>query len=158
MSGTNLSWSDFPTGGAETVASTALNSLAAGAYTDQLDEVNNTYAGGNHCLHGALELTLGADLTCKAGNPRVEAWIIYALDGTNYPNPPSTTGAAPDCYRIGEFGANASAVFRRGSLEIPRALLPFKFKFKLRHDLHGSTAWNSTGNLLKLWRWRHRAG
>lgn len=138
-------------------ATTALNSLGAATYSDQLTEIDNTEAGGACYPFGLVELLLGADLTCAAGSPYVGVYIVYTPDGTNYPNPPSTTGAAPFTMKVGNIEANASATFRRGYLEIPVPLLPMKFKFKLYHGLHASTAWNATGNTLTLYRWRPRS-
>lgn len=130
-----------------TLATTALNSIAAGAWTNQLDEYDNAT---NQYQYADFELVLGADLTCKAGSPSVPLHLIPAPDGTNYPNPPSGTGASPPGYFVGTFWANASAVFRRGVLR--GIVLPnCKFKAKMFHDLHGSTAWNSTGNVLTMY-------
>lgn len=151
---TDISYSDVIS---TTVATTALNSLAAGAYSDQLTEVDNTEAGGNCYPFGLFELLLGAGLTCAAGSPYVGLYIIYSPDGTNYPNPPSGTGAAPWTMKVDNIEANASAVFSRGYQPIWVPLLPFKFKPKVYHGLHGSTAWNSTGNVLTLYRWRPRS-
>lgn len=130
-----------------TSATTALNSLAAGAWTDQLTEYDNSTG---LYLYGWFELLLGADLTAAA-NGFVGCYLIPAPDGTNYPNPPSTTGAAPISYWVANITANSSsATFRRGVS--PVFPLPFtKFKPKLYHGLHGSTAFNSTGNTLTLY-------
>ena len=130
-----------------TAATTALNSLAAAAWSDQLNEYDNAT---NLYLYGCVELVLGADLTAAA-NGYVGVYLIPCLDGTNYPNPPSTTGAAPASMWVANINANAaSAVFRRGpSLWFP--LPPFKFKLKIQHLLHASTAFNATGNTLTLY-------
>ncbi|MBX9697865.1 MAG: hypothetical protein K2X74_00455 [Acetobacteraceae bacterium] len=127
-----------------TLATTALNSLAAAAWSDQLTEHDNTT---DRYLYGDFDLLLGADLTAAAGSPFVGLYLIPTLDGTNYPNPPSGTGAAPGSYFAGSFMANASAVFRRGVLR-GVVLPPLKWRAKLFHSLHGSTAFASSGNVL----------
>jgi hypothetical protein len=136
-----------------TVATTALNSLAAGAYSGVLTEIDNTT---NRYLYGDLEVLLGADLTCAAGTPYIGVFLIPTLDGTNYPNPPSGTGAVPASYQVGAILGNASATFRRGFLR-GIVLPPFKFKLNLYHVLHGSTAWNSTGNVATLYQYGEEA-
>lgn len=138
---------------ADTVATTALNSLAAGAYSGLLTEIDN--ASGLY-LYGDLEVLLGADLTCAAGAPYIGVFLVPTLDGSNYPNPPSGTGAVPTTYLVGSILANASATFRRGFLR-GIILPPFKFKIDLYHGLHGSTAWNATGNTCSLYRYNEQA-
>lgn len=137
----------------DTVATTALNSLAAGTYSGVLTEVDNTVGTGNY-QYGVFHLELGADLTALTGAPFVGVYIVYALDGTNYPNPPSGTGAVPDTYKVQPILANSAATFRRGYSVVPVPLLPFKFKPIIYHGLHGSTAFNSSGNILTLYRLR----
>lgn len=135
------------------VATTALNSLAAGTYSGVLTEIDNTT---NLYLYGDLEVALGADLTCAAGTPYIGVFLVPTLDGTNYPNPPASTGAVPGNYWVGNIIANASATFRRGFLR-GIILPPFKYKFDLYHGLHGSTAWNSTGNTATLYQYYEQA-
>lgn len=131
------------------VATTALNSLAASAYSGLLTEINNTV---DLYLYGDLEVVLGADLTCAAGTPKIDVFLVPMLDGTNYPNPPSGTGAVPVSYFVGSIYANASAIFRRGFLR-GIILPPFKYKFDLYHNLHTATAWNATGNTSTLYQY-----
>lgn len=126
-----------------TMATTALNSLAAAAYSGVLTEYDNSTG---LYLYADIEVLLGADLTCAAGTPYIGVFLIPTLDGTNYPNPPSGTGAVPSNYWVGNILANASATFRRGFLR-GVVLPPTKFKLDLYHGLHGSTAWNATGNV-----------
>lgn len=141
--------------GADTVASTGLNSLGAGTYTDYLTEVDNTPTSVSGCfLNAMIAVNLGADLTCASGSPYIGVWLIYSEDGTNYPNPPTGTGAVPASYLMVPINANASAVYRRGYIIWPVPLAPLKFKLKLYHGLHGSTAWNSSGNTCIVRRWR----
>lgn len=128
---------------AQTMATTALNSLAAGAYSGVLTEYDNSTG---LYLYADIEVLLGADLTAAAGAPHIGVFLIPTLDGTNYPNPPSGTGAVPPTYFVGSILANASAAFRRGFLR-GVVLPPTKFKLNLLHALHASTAWNSTGNV-----------
>lgn len=146
----------FTDAASTTVGTTALNSLAAGAYSGLLDEVDNTNGSGTCYLNGLVEVVLGADLTCAAGAPYIGLWLVPAPDGTNYPNPPNGTGAIPSIYKVGNIEANPSAVYRRGSLMIPFTLPPMKFKLAVYHALHGSTAWNSSGNVVNLYRWREQ--
>lgn len=150
---TDLSYKDAIS---TSIATTALNSLAAATYTDYLTEIDNTEAGGSCYQYGLVRVELGADLTCAAGAPYVGVWMFCAADGTNYPNPPTGTGAPPAQVQGWTIPANASAVFRRGDLLIPIPLPPLKLKFKLYHGLHGTTAWNATGNTATLYRWRDR--
>jgi len=133
-----------------TIATTALNSLAAGASSGPLTEVDN--ATGLY-THGLLDLELGASFTCGTGTPRVDCYATYAPDGTNYPNPPSGTGAIPGDLWVTRILGIASAGFTRNhSGMFP--LVPFKKKIVIVNNLHTTGNWNSTGNVLKLYRFR----
>lgn len=127
------------------VATTGLNNLAAGGYSGVLTEVDNAT---DRYLYGILQLLLGADLTCAVGSPYAAAFLIPSYDGTNYPNPPATTGIVPATYPPIIFAGNSSAVFRSAVSE-RFDLPPLKFKFNTYHGLHGATAWG-TGNTLTL--------
>lgn len=141
---TTASW----TAPANTVmATTALNSLPASTYSGVLTEFNNS--SGTY-QYGDLELLLGADLTALTGVPRVDVFLIPCLDGTNYPNPPSGTGAVPGNYFVGSIFGVSAATFRRGML-MGIVLPPCRFKLDIYHALHGSTAFNSSGNVLTLY-------
>jgi hypothetical protein len=61
----------------------------------------------------------------------------------------------PSTYFVGSILANASATFRRGFLR-GIILPPFKFKLNIQHLLHGSTAFNSSGNTLTLYRYNEQ--
>ena len=133
-------------GAGVTMATTALNSLGAATYSGVLTEYDN---GTNLYLYGDVEVLLGADYSCGTGTPHIQVFLIPCLDGTNYPNPPSSTGAVPGTYWVGNIGANASATFRRGFLR-GVVLPPFKFKLNLYNGL-ANGAWNATGNVCTLY-------
>jgi hypothetical protein len=131
-----------------TYGSTALNSLAAGASSGVLDEIDNSAGLYTHIIY---QLELGAAYSCGTGSPRCDIYHVYALDGTNYPNPPSGTGSIPGHYWVGAISAVASANFTRGhSLIIP--ILPAKLKPIVVNNLNTSGSWNATGNTLKATR------
>ncbi len=134
------------------LSATVLNSLAAGASSGLLEEVDNTVAGGGGYTHGLLDLSLGAALTCATGSPKVDCFMAYAPDGSGYPNPPSGTGAIPDNLWVGSIPGISGASFTRNHSGL-FPLLPFKLKIALIHKLHGSTAWSGTA-VLKLYRCR----
>jgi hypothetical protein len=131
-----------------TYGSTALNSLGAGASSGVLDEIDNSAGLYTHIM---FELALGAAYSCGTGSPRCDIYLVYAFDGSNYPNPPSGTGSIPGHYWAGAVTAVPSANFTRGhSLAIP--ILPAKMKPILVNNLNTSGSWNATGNTLKAWR------
>lgn len=79
------------------VAGTSLNALANGAYALGA-AINNTPTDGSVVSYdlGDLTITLSSAVTLGTGAPSLVVWILPAVDGTNYPNPPgATAGAAP---------------------------------------------------------------
>jgi hypothetical protein len=132
---------------AQTVLSTELNALSSGSRSGvgtESDNATDLYE------YADIELALNSDVTCGAGSPYVKVYIVPATDGTNYPNPPSGSGAVPENYFVGTISANASATFRRGIL-MGVVLPPSKFKVAIEQVL--GVAFPATTNTVKLYRY-----
>lgn len=130
-----------------TVLSTELNSLASSAAaTSGLGTEYNNATG--LFLYADIVLLLGADATAAAGYPFISMYIVPATDGTNYPNPPASTGLIPENYRVGNFVAVPSTTFRRGIIR-GVVLPPTKFKCGVMQVL--GAAFNATGNTVVIY-------
>jgi hypothetical protein len=86
-------------------------------------------------LYMDVELVLAAARTAGAGTPRVDVYLVPALDGTNVANPPGTTpGLTPGHYFRGSILANPSASFTRGALS-GIVLQPIKYLIAINNQL-----------------------
>jgi hypothetical protein len=113
------------------VAGTSMNALANGAYALGA-AINNT--SGLYLL-GDLLLTLSSAVSVPAGSPSIGIWILPALDGTNYPNPPGgTAGNAPGTLYAGTITMVAST---STSIMVARGLVlpPSLFKVMIQNNL-----------------------
>lgn len=133
-----------------TVGSTALNSLAPAASSGPLTEIDNSTGLFPWVV---FDLVLGAAYACGATDPRADLYLVYAVDGTNYPDPPgSGTGAIPGGFWAGAITGVPSANFTRGHSK-PIPLMPFKVKPIIVNNLNTTGNWNATGNTLAYGRW-----
>jgi hypothetical protein len=79
------------------IAGASLNGLASGAYALGA-AINNTPTAGSVVSYDMADLTitLSGAVTTGASSVYLTVWILPAVDGTNYPNPPgASAGAAP---------------------------------------------------------------
>ena len=71
-----------------------LSSVANAAYSAPSSLVDNTAATKSY-LSGWVRLSFSAALTAGSGSPYVTLYALEARDGTNLPNPPGASAAAP---------------------------------------------------------------
>ncbi len=73
-----------------------ISTLAAASWSAPSSLVNNTgTTSAPSPMIGKVRLSFSAALTAGAGSPYIGFVLLYALDGTNLPNPPGTAAAAP---------------------------------------------------------------
>lgn len=74
------------------ISGTLMNALANAAYTQPGTAIDNT---SGLYLYGDLSIKLSSAVSVPAGAPTISIWILPAIDGTNYPNPPGNAAAQP---------------------------------------------------------------
>lgn len=124
------------------VLTTELNSLADGAYSALGTEIDNT--SGLH-KYGWLEINL-ASLN-PTTSPYILLFMVPALDGTNYPDAPSSTNPGLQ-YLVAQVNVATGSATKRiatGKFELP----PAKIKFALFNDVN--VAFGATGNTVTLY-------
>ena len=118
------------------VAGSSMNALASGAYALG-SAVNNTPTDGTTISYDLADLTitLSSAVTAGTGAPYVAVWILPAVDGTNYPTPPGSSGAAaPANLLVGTYQGVASASTSTiivSNIPIP----PYNFKVMIENVL-----------------------
>jgi hypothetical protein len=119
------------------IASTSLNALANGSYAIGTSAINNSPTDGTTVsyLKGDLTITLSSAVTTGSGTPYVTVWLLPAVDGTNYPNPPGTTaGAAPSSNIRGTYTGVASTSTTTITVE-GMDLPPYNFYVQVQNNL-----------------------
>jgi hypothetical protein len=131
----NFPWSALNS--ADTLCTGAsMNALADGAGVIG-SEIDNTSGKYTHML---VHIRPDTNITGSGLDSRVDLFILPAMDGTNYPDPPGSTAAnVPTSYFAGSMsnvdgvGAGAAQTFRDGQLMIP--IPPCKFKLEVVNEL-----------------------
>jgi hypothetical protein len=144
-------WTSYNT--ADTaVAGASMNALANGAFAlgAAIDNTSGLY------LYADLQLVLSSAVAVPAGLPTIAIWLLPAIDGTNYPNPPGGTAVlGPTNLVVGTISAVpsvSSSVFSfRG---VP--LSPSLFKIMIQNNL--GVAFPSTNtSVCSLYRYGEQA-
>jgi hypothetical protein len=138
------------------IATTGLNSLAS-TQAALSDEFDNSSAG-NLFIYASFELYLAS--AAFTGTPRVDAYMICAMDGTNYSD--NDTGASPYIPAnsfIGSFFPHVETAAQRLVLGVqhpggPIMLPPSKIKIMLVNVT--GVAFASSGNTLKILPFRYQ--
>lgn len=117
------------------IAGASLNALANGAYALGA-AINNTPADGTTISYDMADLTitLSSAVTAGAAPVGITVWILPAVDGTNYPNPPGTTaGAAPSSlsYTFQQVGAVSTSTIVCRDIPIP----PYSFMVQIQNNM-----------------------
>lgn len=110
--------------------SAALASLASGSYSlsSVIDNTVGLYESA------AIQVILPSAVTAGAGAPYLGFYVLYAMDGTNYPTPPGATAGATGIPQTAWVPAVASASFTGGHTQ-RFEIWPFKFKLLLLQSL-----------------------
>lgn len=152
-------WTDF--NAADTaVASASLNGLLSGAAAANHvlgAAIDNRLSASGGWVYGDLEIVLSAAITTGAGAPFLAAFIIPALDGTNYAttNGASTAGPTASQYggqRVSPPAATAVQVLHIRGLILPQSL----FKVMLNNQLGVALPATSTSTC-KLYRYSEQS-
>jgi hypothetical protein len=136
----------------DTVTISGLGSIISGAYSAPSTLVDNTPAGPRSIayLNGLLRLTFSSPLTAGAGSPNIWVYRLVAADGTNLPNPPGASAAAPSPTAL----ASVAAQVASGSFSVvdfgPFEMEPFKYGFQM---LNNAGVTFSGTVALTLYRW-----
>lgn len=136
----------------DTVTISGLGSIASGAYSAPSSLIDNTPAGphGIAYLNGLLRLTFSSPLTAGSGSPAIYAYRLVAADGTNLPNPPGASAAAPSPNALTSIAQQvASAAF--SILDFgPFDMAPMQYAFQIYNNA-GVTFSGTVA--LTLYRW-----
>ena len=117
------------------VAGSSLNALASGSYALGA-AINNTPTSGTTVSYDVADLTitLSSAVTAGAGTPNIVVWILPAVDGTNYPNPPGSTAAAASMAHSFTFQQVASV--SHSTIVCPNIPIPpYNFKVQIQNNL-----------------------
>lgn len=126
-----------------TVLTTELNSLADGAFSGLGTEFNNATG---LWTYGMLEINL-ASLN-PATNPFIQCFMVPSLDGTNYPDAPSSTNPGLQYLCTPILNVATGSATKRISTP-PFLLPPAKLKFSLFQDVNVS--FGASGNTVTLY-------
>lgn len=150
-----ITWEAYGT--ADTLNTTAsVDSLADGSPVI-LDEVDNSIARKQYA-DLVVELdAAGSGVVAVGLDARIDVYLLPAVDGTNYPDPPGATpgNVTPNYHvgtisSVGSVGTPAAETFKRGVLR-GIVLPPQKFKILLVNEL--GAAFPASGNSIKLYRY-----
>lgn len=132
------------------VAGASMNALADAGFALGA-AIDNTPATGTF-LYGDLEIILSSAVTTGSGAPYIGVFVLPAMDGTSYPNPPGgSAGATPASYQVGSIVANPSTGFTVGHLR-GIVLPPYLFKIEIVNHLGVALPATSTSTC-KLYRY-----
>jgi hypothetical protein len=118
------------------IAGSSLNGLGGSGSYALGPAINNTPTDGTTVSYdlGDLTITLSSAVTTGSGAPYITVWVLPAVDGSNYPNPPgSTAGAAPIglSYSFPQVASASTSTIVCPNLPIP----PYNFKIQIQNNL-----------------------
>lgn len=119
------------------VAGASLNALGGSGSYALGSAIANTPTDGTTISYDLADLTitLSSAVTTGTGSPYLSVYILPAVDGTNYPTPPGSSGAAAPMNLLkgtyqGVAGVSTSTIVVT-DLQIP----PYNFKVLIQNNL-----------------------
>lgn len=117
------------------IAGSSLNALANGGYALG-SAINNTPTDGSTISYDLADLTitLSSAVAAGSGTPNLVVWILPAVDGTNYPNPPGSSAAAAPAglsYSFPLVPSVSTSTIVCPNIPIP----PYNFKVQIQNNL-----------------------
>tara|TARA_Y100000593_G_scaffold16866_1_gene33556 strand:- start:2030 stop:2479 length:450 start_codon:yes stop_codon:yes gene_type:complete len=127
----------------QTYLTTELNSLADGA--NKLGAKIDNVADGENEMFLNLELSIAAQASARASDARVEVFILYSLDDTNFDMGDDSTDPRPDALATVLLLDAATTARYRVAVNLPIA--PLDFKILVINET--GQAFAASGNTLK---------
>ncbi|WP_428485933.1 hypothetical protein [Rhodopila sp.] len=115
----------------------SLLGLANGGYQLSTSAIANTPTDGTTISYDMADLVIalsGGGITTGSGAPSVTVWILPAIDGSNYPNPPGATAQAAPVglsYTFQQVPGVATTLIACPNIPIP----PYNFKVMIQNNL-----------------------
>lgn len=118
------------------IAGASLNALATGSFALGA-AINNVPVDGTTVSYdmGDLTITLSSGVTTGSGAPNIVVWILPAVDGTNYPNPPGASAAAAPLGLSYTFQMPASTASTTTIVCMNIPIPPYNFKVQIQNNL-----------------------
>lgn len=119
------------------IAGTSLNALGGSGSYALGAAINNTPTDGTTISYDLADLTitLSSAVTAGSGAPYITVWILPAVDGTNYPNPPGSSAAAAPPNLIGGTYQGVPSVSTQTIEVLNIPIPPYNFKVMIQNNL-----------------------
>jgi hypothetical protein len=140
MTATHLSQS--VNGSLDTITSSSLASLANAGYALSNAAINNVPTDGTTISYDLADLIITTTGSCTpTAGAYLTVWILPAVDGTNYPNPPgtSTAGVAPPALSMSFPQAVTGSAITNPTWVCPNIQIPpYNFYVQVQNNLGGA--------------------